>query len=136
MAIHTEIESSSHTPAEAESQLQTRIDDLETEVITVYQHRQAETPTDKTLEGIIPGPITEAEIEKQEVMRIWQNYKNSVNLAAYVLGSLRRNASDVHGMSECSAALVRHAIDCGTFIIRSITSEMNADAQQLDALDF
>jgi len=80
--------------------------------------------------------LSEAEIEEQEVMRIWQSYKSSVNQAAYALGSFRRNASDVHGMSECSAALVRHAIDCGTFIIRSITSEMNADAQQLDALDF
>ncbi len=80
--------------------------------------------------------LTEAQVEEQEVIRIWQNYKGAVNQAAYVLGSFRRNTSDVHGMSECSAALVRHAIDCGTFIIRSITSEMNADAQRSTAVDF
>ncbi len=80
--------------------------------------------------------LAEAGIKPEEVTRIWQNYKGSVNQAAYVLGSFRRNASDVHGKSESSAALVRHAIDCGTFIIRSITSELNVDAQQLDVLDF
>jgi hypothetical protein len=76
------------------------------------------------------------QIPEQEAARIWQNYKSSVNQAAYVLGSFRRNMSDVHGLSESSAALVRHAIDCGTFVIRSITPVMNEDAQRLDALDF
>lgn len=99
-----------------------------------YQERASRSF--QAFEKAYKARLAEAHIEEQEVMRIWQNYKGSVNQAAYVLGSFRRNASDVHGMSECSAALVRHAIDCGTFIIRSITSEMNADAQQLDALDF
>ena len=99
-----------------------------------YQERASRSF--QAFEKAYKGRLAEAQIEEQEVTRIWQNYKGSVNQAAYVLGSFRRNASDVHGMSECSAALVRHAIDCGTFIIRSITSEMNADAQQLDALDF
>jgi len=67
---------------------------------------------------------------------MWQNYRGAVNQAAFVLGALRRNANDVHGLSDRPPSLVRHAIDCGTFIIRSITSEMNGDAQQLDALDF
>ncbi len=58
--------------------------------------------------------LAEAQLEEEDVARIWQNYKGSVNQAAYVLSSLRRNASDVHGVSGCSAALVRHAIDCGT----------------------
>jgi hypothetical protein len=98
-----------------------------------YQERASRSF--QAFEKAYKARLAEAQIEEQEVMRIWQNYKSSVNQAAYVLGSFRRNASDVHGMSECSAALVRHAIDCGTFIIRSITSEMNADAQQLDALD-
>lgn len=77
-----------------------------------------------------------ASIEESEINRLWQNYKGAINQAAYVLGSLRRNASDVHGFSNCPPPLVRHAIDCGTFIIRSFTSEMNGDAQYLDALDF
>jgi len=99
-----------------------------------YQERASRSF--QAFEKAYKARLAEAQIEEQEVMRIWQNYKGSVNQAAYVLGSFRRNASDVHGMSECSAALVRHAIDCGTFIIRSITSEMNADSQQLESLDF
>ena len=80
--------------------------------------------------------LVEAQIDEQKVTRIWKNYKGAVNQAAYVLGSFRRNVSDAHGPSQCPPALVRYAIDCGTFIIRSITSEMNGDAQHLDALDF
>ena len=80
--------------------------------------------------------FAEAEIEEVELSRMWQNYRGAINQAAYVMGALRRNASDVHGISNCPPGLVRHAIDCGTFITRSITSEMKGDAQQLDALDF
>ncbi len=58
-----------------------------------------------------------------EVTRMWQNYKSAVNQSAYVLGSFRRNVSDVHGASQCPPWLVRHAIDCGTFILRSITAD-------------
>lgn len=90
----------------------------------------------RAFEKAYKARLAEAQLEEQEVNRIWQNYKGSINQAAYVLGSFRRNASDVHGLSDCSAALVRHAIDCGTFIIQSITSVMNGDAQQLDALDY
>jgi hypothetical protein len=68
MAIHTEIESSSRTPDEAESQLETRIEHLDTVIVTVYQSRQAETPVEEMLEGSIPGPLTEAEIEKHAVL--------------------------------------------------------------------
>ena len=76
--------------------------------------------------------LVEAQIKEQEVTRIWNNYKGAVNQAAYVLGSFRRNASDAHGLSQCPPELVRYAIDCGTFIIRSITSEMDRDTQQLE----
>lgn len=84
MAIHTEIESSSGTPKEAESQIQTRIDDLDTEIITVYQHRQTKTPDDKAIEESISRPITDAEIEKNAVLDLlgalelqWQDGKIS-----------------------------------------------------------
>ena len=84
MAIHTEIDSSSETPEEAESQLQTRIDDLDTEIITVYQHHQPKTPTDKALDESLSKPITEAEIEKNAVLDLlgalelqWQDGKIS-----------------------------------------------------------
>ncbi|UDL05462.1 hypothetical protein [Marinobacter sp. CA1] len=71
-----------------------------------------------------------------EVNRLWQNYRGAINQAAYVMGSFRRNASDVHGVSACPPELIRHAIDSGTFIIRSITSETSGNVQQDDALDF
>lgn len=89
----------------------------------------------QALEDAYKTRLAEAQIDEQEVKLIWKNYKGAVNQAAYVLGSFRRNASDVHGLSQCSPGLIRYAIDCGTFIIRSITSEMKRDTQ-LDALNF
>jgi hypothetical protein len=99
-----------------------------------YQQRAVRSFS--ALENAYRQRFTEAGIGDEELNRMWQNYRGAVNQAAFVLGALRRNASDVHGLSDCPPSLVRHAIDCGTFIIRSITSEMNGDAQQLDALDF
>ena len=75
-------------------------------------------------------------ISEEEVNQMWHNYKGAINQAAYVLGAFRRNVSDVHGLSNCPPPLIRHAIDCGTFIIRSITSEMNGNSQRLDEPDF
>ena len=46
--------------------------------------------------------LVEAQIDEQEVTRIWNNYKGAVNQAAYVLGSFRRNTSDAHGSSACT----------------------------------
>jgi hypothetical protein len=84
MEIHSVIESSSDTAEEAESQLQTRIDDLDTEIITVYQHRQAKASSDKVVENSVFKPITEAEIEKNAVLDLlgalelqWQDGKIS-----------------------------------------------------------
>lgn len=74
--------------------------------------------------------------DSSEVNKLWQNYRGAINQAAYVMGSFRRNASDVHGISACPPELIRHAIDSGTFIIRSITSEISGKVQQEDALDF
>ncbi|MBB3231132.1 hypothetical protein [Halomonas stenophila] len=71
-----------------------------------------------------------------EVNKLWSNYKGAINQAAYVMGAFRRNASDVHGVAGCPQEVIRHAIDCGTYIIRSIPSEMSVDVQQDDTLDF
>ena len=38
--------------------------------------------------------LVEAQIDEQEVTRIWKNYKGAINQAAYVLGSFRRDVSD------------------------------------------
>lgn len=74
--------------------------------------------------------------DSNEVNRLWQNYRGAINQSAYVMGSFRRNASDVHGVSACPPELIRHAIDSGTFIIRSITPETSDNIQQSDVLDF
>ena len=99
-------------------------------------YQQRATRSFSSLEDAYRQRFAEAEIKDKELNQMWQNYRGAVNQAAFVLGSLRRNVSDVHGLSICPPSLVRHAIDCGMFIIRSITSEMNGDTQKLDALDF
>lgn len=88
------------------------------------------------LEDAYKARFSQITNDDSEVNKLWQNYKGSVNQAAYVMGAFRRNASDVHGVSDCPPEVIRHAIDCGTFIIRSITSESSSDVQQDDALDF
>ncbi len=93
-----------------------------------YQQRASRSFS--ALETAYRQRLAEANVKEAELNQMWQNYRGAVNQAAYVMGALRRNASDVHGISNCPPELVRHAIDCGTFIIRSITSEMNGDAQQ------
>lgn len=61
-----------------------------------------------------------ATIDTDELTKIWHNYRGSVNQAAYVLGSFRRNISDAHGLEEIQKELVQKAVDCATFIIRSM----------------
>tara|TARA_R110000851_G_scaffold103567_7_gene220714 strand:+ start:3848 stop:4669 length:822 start_codon:yes stop_codon:yes gene_type:complete len=89
-----------------------------------------------TLEGAYKARFGQITDDNSDVNKLWQNYKGSINHAAYVMGAFRRNASDVHGVSDCPPEVIRHAIDCGTFIIRSITSESSEDIQQDEALDF
>ena len=88
------------------------------------------------LEAAYRGRFGQMTNDGSEVNKLWQNYRGAINQAAYVMGSFRRNASDVHGVSGCPPELIRHAIDSGTFIIRSITSETSGDVQQDNALDF
>lgn len=73
------------------------------------------------LEPVYRKEFSQIMNDECEVNKLWQNYKGAVNQAAYVMGALRRKASDVHGSSACSQELIRHAIDSSTFIIRSIT---------------
>ena len=57
-------------------------------------------------------------IDDTELKQLWDNYKNSVNQAAYVLGLFRRKISDAHGANDCPRGFVQKALDCGTFILR------------------
>ena len=59
-------------------------------------------------------------IDDVELRRIWKNHRSAVNQAAFILGSFRRNISDAHGSNECPRQFVQKALDCGTFILRSI----------------
>ena len=59
-------------------------------------------------------------ISNEEIKRIWNNHRGSVNHAAYILGAFRREYSDVHGAQEAAPELVQRAIDCAVFVIRSI----------------
>ncbi len=68
MAIHEDLIASSRTPEEAESRFQSRIDDLETEVITIYQHRQAAVQNSEPSDVPPVGLLTETEIEKEAVL--------------------------------------------------------------------
>jgi len=60
---------------------------------------------------------------------IWHNHQQAVNQAAYVLAFLRREYSDAHGASTAPRALVLRAINCGIFIIRSI-SELLTEVEE------
>ncbi|MFX1565504.1 MAG: hypothetical protein ACFFCH_05895 [Promethearchaeota archaeon] len=68
IAIHKDLVASSKTPEEAESQFQSRLDDLDTEVITVYQHRRAVHQDEKTSDVPPVDLLSETEIEKQAVL--------------------------------------------------------------------
>jgi hypothetical protein len=68
MAIHEDLIASSETPEEAESQFQSRIDDLDTEVITIYQHRQASAQDPTPSEEQPIGFLADTEIEKEAVL--------------------------------------------------------------------
>ena len=59
-------------------------------------------------------------IDDNELTKIWNNHRSAVNHAAFILGSFRRNISDAHGPNECPKQFVQKALDCGTFILRSI----------------
>jgi hypothetical protein len=58
---------------------------------------------------------------EDEAMRIWSNYRSSINQSAYVLGAFRRTISDAHGIADCPRCFVQKALDCGTFILRSFS---------------
>lgn len=72
----------------------------------------------KALEGEFKAPLSSLATEERN--RIWNNQHGAIKQAAYVLGSFRREYSDVHGAQNALPELVQRAIDCAVFIIRSI----------------
>ena len=64
-------------------------------------------------------PLTRSFTDEAEITRLWDNYRGSINQAAYVLGSFRRAFSDSHGVKTAPSELIQRALDCAIFIIRS-----------------
>jgi hypothetical protein len=55
---------------------------------------------------------------ENEAKKLVENYKGSINQAAYMLGSLRCNMGDVHGTKPCLDALVFDSIKWASLILR------------------
>jgi len=88
LAIHEDIASSTHTPEEAEFKIQSRIDELDTEIITVYQTRQTEPQSEKVSDVPILKPFSEAAIEKEAILNLLgalelQHHEGKVSPAFY-----------------------------------------------------
>lgn len=71
------------------------------------------------LESKYKSRFEESGIEDDEIDKLWQNHRSAVNQSAFVLGSLRRNYSDAHGVKDAPKEFVQWAIDCAVFIVRS-----------------
>ncbi len=85
-----------------------------------YQERVSKTFS--ALEGSYRRPFDSIDLTDEEKNRLWQNHKQAVNQAAYVLASFRRCFSDAHGPQAAPPELVQRAMDCAVFIVRSITT--------------
>ncbi len=66
-------------------------------------------------------PLCVAGLEQDEAKRVWENHRKAVSQAAYVLGSYRRQFSDVHGKAQPPQPFAQAALDCAVFILRSFT---------------
>lgn len=64
-------------------------------------------------------------LDSKEADRMWKNHFQSVNSAAYVLGTFRREFSDAHGVRSADARLVQRSIDCAVFIVRSLAGPLD-----------
>jgi hypothetical protein len=58
-------------------------------------------------------------LDEQNAAIWWNNYCKSINSAAFILASMRREFSDVHGIECIEQELVQVAMNCATYILRS-----------------
>ena len=89
-----------------------------------HSYQQRITRAFSSLEDKFVQPLTRSSTDPQEISRLWDNYRGSINQAAYVLGSFRREFSDSHGVKIAPPELIQRALDCAIFIIRSFTGLM------------
>ena len=83
-----------------------------------YQERVAKAFADLE-NGFVAGLVASG-CPADEASLIWKNLRGSVNHAAFVLSRFRSRYADVHGTHDSPAVLVQAALDCATYIIRSI----------------
>jgi hypothetical protein len=85
-----------------------------------YQERVSKSFA--SMETLYKQRLLAASMESDEVKLVWNNHRQAVSQAAYVLGSFRRPFSDVHGGKEPPKYLARPALDCAIFILRSFSA--------------
>lgn len=73
-----------------------------------------------TQEAAVVQSLSAGGFPPSEAQQVWHNLRGAVNQAAYVLGSFRREISDVHGPSKPSPLVVQRALDTAVFIVRSL----------------
>ena len=91
-----------------------------------HSYQQRVTKAFSSLQGEFVQPFNRSSTDTNEINRLWDNYRGSINQAAYVLGSFRREFSDSHGVKIAPPPpeLIQRALDCAIFIIRSFTGLM------------
>jgi hypothetical protein len=82
-----------------------------------YQERVSKSFV--ALDGAYCAPLNAKVVSPNEVALVWQNHKQAVSQAAYVLAAFRRIYSDVHGEQDAPPEFVQRSLDCAVFILRS-----------------
>ena len=72
-----------------------------------------------TLEEKFKDIFRDNNFEDSEIIQVWQNQRKAVSQSAHVLGSYRRNISDVHGDKDVDPKIVQLVLDNAIFVIRA-----------------
>lgn len=76
----------------------------------------------QALEQKFKSSIQSPGLSADELQRVWNNYRGAISQSGYVLGSFRREYSDVHGAKNPPRHLVQSALDCAVFVLRSLSN--------------
>lgn len=63
------------------------------------------------LEPLFREPLQSTNLDCKEVSTLWNNYRQSINQAGYVLGTFRREFSDTHGVHNVPSELICSSSD-------------------------
>lgn len=81
-----------------------------------YQERVARSFS--LYESTLVNSLVSSGMDRQKANEVWHNLRGAVNHAAYILRVYRSQYADVHGNVAAPPALVQHALDCATFVLR------------------